>query len=118
MDAREDQRVTLRFDEFGWQSLESEAGGDGDGQALGAVIGRAVAHFDAELRTTRRALFAPWCKPSGHGTPRDIEFEPTAASGRLGSEASRQGIPLERLLEHAALFYIADVDGRATAQAR
>jgi hypothetical protein len=103
-------RHTLRltFDEFGWQSLESEAGGDG--QALDELIVRVVAYFDAELRTTRRALLAPWFKPSGRGTPREIEFKLSAASERLGSEASRQGIPLERLLEHASLFYLANLD--------
>jgi hypothetical protein len=106
--APQNAAVTLRFDEFGWQCLESEAGGDG--QSLDELIVRAVAYFDAELRTTRRALLAPWCKPSGHGTSREIEFEPSAVSERLGREASRQGIPLERLLEHASLFYIADVD--------
>ena len=86
--------LKLTFDEFGWQSLESEAGGDG--QALDELIVRVVAYFDAELRTTRRALLVPWFKPSGRGTPREIEFKLSAAS--------------ERLLEHASLFYLADLD--------
>lgn len=112
--SRAAHRVTLRFDGFGWQSLESEAGEDG--QLLDELIGRAAAYFDAKLGTIRRARLAPKFKPSGHGTPREIRLE--LACGlwqRLESEAGRQGIPLESLLEHASLFYIADVDARAPA---
>jgi hypothetical protein len=36
---------------------------------------------------------------------------------RLEQEALRQGVGLERLLEHAAMFYLADLDtGRVTEQ--
>ena len=107
------RRVTLRFGEFGWRSLESEAGRDG--QTLDELLGLAIAHLDAELRmnaaprTTRGAVIAPRFKPGGHGTPREVRLELAPARvRRLGREARRQGIPLERLLEHAPLFYLAD----------
>ena len=108
-DARVTERVILRYDEFGWRSLESEAARDGKG--LEELLGRALAHLDTELRTTRGALLAPRFKPGGHGTPREVRLELARAHlQRLEREAGRQGIPLERLLEHAPLLYLADVD--------
>ena len=116
-DARDaaSRQITLRFGEFGWQSLESEA--VRDGQTLDELIGLAIAHFDAALRTsgarrtTRGAVIAPRFKPGGHGTPREVRLELARARvQRLEKEARRQGIPLERLLEHAPLFYLADHD--------
>ena len=43
--------------------------------------------------------------------PREIRLELTRGGWEcLESEAARQGIPFERLLEHAALSYLADLD--------
>ncbi len=111
--ARVTQRVTLRFDEFGWQGLESEA--RRDGLTLEELLGCAVAYFDAELPTTRAALCAPRFKPRSKARAqqmsREIRLELTRGGWEhLQSEAGRQGIPLERLLEHAPLLYLADVD--------
>jgi hypothetical protein len=44
--------ITLRFDEFGWESLESEA--RRDGETVEDLLSRAAAYYDAE-RLTRRA---------------------------------------------------------------
>ncbi len=101
--------VTLRFDEFGQRSLEAEAGRRGT--SLDELLGHAVAHFDARLRMSRGAPPPPRFKPSGSGTPREIPLELTRGRWeRLESEAGRLGVPFGRLLEHAALSYLADLD--------
>jgi hypothetical protein len=100
--------LTLRFDEFGWERLESEAGRNGD--ALDELLSRAATYFYAERSTRRTATLAPGFKPGARGTPREIRLEGDANCWRgLEAEARRQGIPLERLLEHAALLYLADI---------
>jgi hypothetical protein len=115
--------LTLRFDEFGWESLELEAlrestsdGEDVSGHALQRLtlddlLSRAAAYFDAERPTRRAATLAPGFKPGGQGTPREIQLEVDRDCWeRLESEAARQGVALERVLEHAALLYLADID--------
>ncbi len=102
------RRVTLSFDEFGWRSLESEA--DCKGETVGDLLGRAIAHLDAELGTSRYTVVAPAFKPSSGRLPRVFELGlPAGGWRRLSAEAGRQGIPLRRLLEHAPLLYLADV---------
>jgi hypothetical protein len=101
--------LTLRFDEFGWERLESEA--QRDGEALDDLLSRAAAHFYAERSMGRAATLAFALKPGARRMPREIRVEADAACWKgLESEARRQGIPLERLLEHAALLCIADID--------
>jgi hypothetical protein len=102
-------RVTLRFDEFGQRSLEAEAGRRGT--SLDELLGYAVAHFDAKLRMSRGAPPPPRFKPSGWGTPREVPLKlPRGRRERLENEAGRHGVPFGRLLEHAALSYLADLD--------
>lgn len=101
-------RLTLSYGEFGWRSLESEAGRAGE--TLDELLGRAVAYFDTAFGATRAALLAPTFKPDGQGTPREIRLELTRGRlERLESEAGRQGITLRQLLEHAPLVFLADV---------
>jgi hypothetical protein len=101
--------LTLSFDEFGWQRLESEARRDGEG--LDDFLSRAMAYFHAERPTGRAATLAPGFKPDARGVPREVRLEGDADCWKdLEGEAQRQGIPIERLLEHAALLYLADSD--------
>jgi hypothetical protein len=101
--------LTLRFDDFGWESLELEA--QRDSETLGELLSRAAAYFEAERPTRRAAMRAPGFKPGGRGVPREIRLEVNRDCWvGLQGEAGRQGVPLERLLEHAALLYLADVD--------
>ena len=103
------KRVTLRFDGFGWESLESQA--VRDGETLDESLSRAMAYFGAMLPTTRAAAIAPRFKPRDEGSPREIPLELTHESWeRLEHEAERQGIPLEQLLEHAALLHLSDAE--------
>lgn len=102
------RRLTLRFEAFGWESLEAEA--THGGQTLAELLGDACAYFDSELRSHRAVITAPRLKIRGEATPREVEL----ALGRgpwerLEDEARRQGIELERLLEHVALVYLADL---------
>jgi GNAT superfamily N-acetyltransferase len=107
--------LTLRFDEFGWERLESEARRDGAG--LDDLLSRAAAYFYAEWPTGRASTLAPGFKPDARGEPREVQLEGDAECWvGLESEARRQGIPVERLLEHAALLYLADSDSGRLAE--
>ncbi len=106
---------TLRFDEFGWQSLESVA--RRDRETLDDLLSRAAAYFDAERPASRAAMLAPGFKPGERGMEREIRLEVNRDCWKgLEDEAGRQGVPLERLLEHAALFYLADIDSGRVAE--
>jgi hypothetical protein len=89
--------------------LEAEAAREG--AALEEIFGRALAHFDAELHAARAAVLAPRFKPGGFGMAREIllDLRPDRWQ-RLIGEAGRQGVAVERLLEHAQLLYLADLD--------
>ena len=102
-------RVTLTFDEFGWQNLESEA--RRQHETLDDLLSRAVTYFEAERPTSRAAMRAPGFKRGGRGIERELRLEVSRDSWKgLEDEAGRQGVPLERLVEHAALLYLADLD--------
>ena len=114
-DARVTHGLTLAFEEFGWESLESAA--RSDGETLDELLARAAAYFDAELPTARAAMLAPPFKPGGRGTSREIRLEVSRDCWeRLQGEAERQGVSLERLLEHVALLYLADIDSGRVAE--
>jgi hypothetical protein len=103
------RELSLTFDAFGWQSLGSEA--RREGETLDGVLSRAAAYYDSELPTGRAATVAPDFKPDGRGAPRVVRPELSRERWeRLEDVAERQGIALERLLEHAALLYLADID--------
>ena len=104
------RELTLTFDQFGWQRLEAEVRRDGD-ETLDDVLSCAAAYLAAELPAGRAASLAPAFKPGGRGTPHEVRLEVSRDRWkRLEREAERQGVALERLLEHAALFYLADID--------
>jgi hypothetical protein len=108
-DGTRGRRVTLRFDEFAWGTLEAAA--LRDGETLEDLVTRAVLYYDAELPATRIAMSAPRFKPRDHGNPRDVVLRiPSVSRERLEVEAARQDVPLEQLYEHAALMYLADID--------
>jgi hypothetical protein len=110
------RRLTLRFDEFGWQSLEAQA--EREGETLDGLLSFAGAYFESELGSTRPILRAPRFKPSGKGTPREVQLE--LAGDRwesLEAEARNQDKALEEILEHAAFVYLADVESGRAAEA-
>lgn len=115
--AAEPQSISLCYGEFGWQSLESDSGPVG---RLDRLLDRALAHLDSELHSRRGAVRVPRFKPPCHGTPRTVRVNVDRGRlGRLRREARRQGVTLERLLEHAPLLYLADLEaGRAASAGR
>jgi hypothetical protein len=106
---RERRRVTLRFDELGWQSLESAA--RDDDTTLDELLALAIAYFEGERLADRAAAVVPRFKPEGHGDPREVRLAlPPSLWRRVEDEAERQQVSLEQLIEHAALLYLADAD--------
>jgi len=108
------RQVELRFDSFGWEALESEA--DRLHVAVEALISRAVAYFESQMSGGRQAVQLPSGEGSLSGEVRVLELEIRDGTWqRLRREASRQKVDVERLVEHAALLFIADLDaGRVT----
>ena len=101
--------IPITFDEFGWSSLEERA--QAERLDLGGLVSQACAYYESELDTGRPATRASGFGPPAGGEARALMIElPEESFRRLGREADLQGIPFERLLAHAALLYLADVD--------
>ena len=114
-DGRATRELTLRLDEFGWGILESQA--QRDGETLDAFLSRAAAYFDGELQAIRAATVVPKFRRDGGGVAREIRLDVAPACWEhLETEAARQGVALERLLEHAALLHLADIDSGRVAR--
>jgi hypothetical protein len=80
-----------------------------------AVLGRAAEHYLAEGGSERTSRRLPRFRrePAAAAAPVEIDLEPEVWHA-LQEEAERQGVPVERVLEHAALLLVADLDaGRA-----
>ena len=109
------RELTLRLDEFGWGILESQA--RRDGETLDEFLARAAAYFDAELHANRAATLVPQFRRDDQGVAREIRVDVAPACWEhLETEAARQGVALERLLEHAALLHLADIDSGRVAK--
>jgi hypothetical protein len=107
--------ISLSFDEFGLSALEGQA--RADGLELDQLIALACSYYESELGSGRTAMRAPrFAQPANQRESRTLELDMGAKTRRrLEQEAVRQGIGLERLFEHAAMLYLADVDaGRVT----
>jgi hypothetical protein len=114
--------LTLAFGHFGWRSLAAEA--RRERRSLEELLSAAAAFFHSELGTGRSALHIPppARQPQGRGSGIELALAgiqlalPAAIWQELGAEAARQRVGLARLLEHAALYYLAAVDcGRGAA---
>jgi sugar phosphate isomerase/epimerase len=108
--------LTLTFGRFGWTSLAAAAGRER--RSLEELISRAAAYLRSELGTSRTALIVP--PADGRQPSRSSSIEvalPAAVWQELAEEAARQRVGLGRLLEHAALYYLAALhSGRLAAQ--
>jgi GNAT superfamily N-acetyltransferase len=109
---RADMGVTLQLDDFGKKALEAQLRG---GSSRDAVVRAAARYYLADRESGRVAwrapLFVRSVDPDGAGT--DVELDEGTMEA-LEREARRQGIPASRLVEHALLYFLADVDsGRA-----
>ena len=109
--------VTLDFDEFASASLEEQA-------ARGRLttddlVRMAASYFLADLGKERPARRVP--RFIVHAAPvrrREFRVElPKRDWDALADEADEQAVPLARLLEHAVLYYLADLaSGRVAAR--
>ncbi len=106
--------LSLRLGEFGWRSLEDVAARHRI--PIEGLIADACGYFAVEIADGRIATRLPrFRSPEGEGTPRELELElPARTWQALEGEAERQDTDLTRIVEHASLLYIADLDsGRA-----
>jgi predicted DNA-binding ribbon-helix-helix protein len=107
------RRLTLSFEEFGWEALVTQA--EKEHETLDQLLANACAYFESELGSGRRATRLPRFKPRARGTAREISIELGDLSWeRLAGVAEDEGVALENVIEHAAFVYLADVEsGRA-----
>ena len=108
--------ISITFDEFGWSVLEGEA--RAEGLELDRLVSLACAYYKSELATERTATLVPrFDQSAAERETRLLELELDAQSLRLlEQEAEDQELELERLIEHAAIFYLADLDAGRVAE--
>ena len=108
--------ISIRLDEFGWSALEDHA--RGEGIELERLVALACSYYESELAAGRTATRVPrFGKPAAERESRTLVLELNARTLKgLEQEAERQGLPLERLVEHAAIFYLADLDAGRVAE--
>ena len=111
----EKRTVTLEFDEFGHGALEEQTRHFGISSA--EFLQTAAVYYLADIESGRAATRVPSIPSSPQAKDRatmELELE-TSAWHALGDEAQRQQVRLERLLEHAFIYFLADLDaGRVT----
>lgn len=81
-----------------------------EGRTLDAVLVDALAHLDAGLQQRRCAAAPPSFAARRLRAALEMRLRaPTSRLERLRAEAWRRQLPLERMVEHALLLYIADL---------
>jgi hypothetical protein len=111
----EKRSVSLELGEFGYDALEEQV--RSFGISLGDFVRAAGRYYLADLGSKRAATRVPRFRERP-GLERvlsvDLELEESAWRA-LEGEASRQDVSVERLLEHAVFYLLADLDaGRVT----
>jgi hypothetical protein len=103
MDA-ERRGIRLGIGEFTRLALEQRGGG------ATSLVREAAIYYLSDSRTNRPGRRHPGFPDSADGqVPVDLTLAESQWSD-LEDEADAQGITLERLLEHALLYYLADLD--------
>lgn len=110
------EEIKITFDDFGWQALEERAAEEGVG--LEELLSLALRHYDSELPNGRAATVVPRFRQApANGETRAIALEiDDGTVRRLEQEAERRGVALERIYEHAALLFLADLDAGRVAE--
>jgi hypothetical protein len=104
------REVTLALEQFGRTSLEARA--SQLDVPVGALVRQAALYYLAIRGSNRSALRIPRFarERSDEGGFRvEVELDEADWSA-LEVEAVRQRVPVERLIEHAAMLFLADVD--------
>jgi hypothetical protein len=102
--------IPISQSQFGWTSTEKRA--KADGFDLAQVIEQACSYYVSELDRGRLATELPrFDAESADGTTRPVSLElDDRCAERLDREAERQGASRERLVRHATLLYLADLE--------
>jgi hypothetical protein len=110
------EEINITFDEFGWRALEDRATQHGIG--LEALLGLALTYYVSELPSGRAATAVPRFRQApANGDTRTIALDiDEGIAQQLEQEAERRGVALERVYEHAALFFLADLDAGRVAE--
>ena len=108
--------IAITFDEFGWTGLEGQA--RAERVELDRLVALACTYYESELAAGRAATVVPrFGQPVAGRETRTLVLELDAEClRRLRQEAVRKGLALERLFEHAALLYLADLDAGRVAE--
>jgi hypothetical protein len=108
--------ASIRFDDFGWSQLEDLATTEGVG--LDRLLALACTYYVSELSSGRTATRAPrFGQPVTERENRVVVLDLDGMTVKgLEQEAERQGLGLERLIEHAAIFFLADLDAGRVAE--
>jgi hypothetical protein len=105
-----DMGVKVQFDDFGKEALEARIRG---GRSRDAVIRAAARYYLADRDSGRIAWRVPPFvrRDDSNGAGTDVELD-EATTEALEEEARRQRIAPGRLVEHALLYFLADLDSR------
>jgi hypothetical protein len=102
--------LTLSLEEFGASTLEVEA--DRYSVSTTRLAQQAVRYYLSERESGRMALRVPRLSQEGARQPvLELTLDLDSDSwNELQREAERQEVSLERLLEHAIVYFLADLD--------
>ena len=107
--------LKLALDEFGRATLEGEAARYR--VSSGELVGTAVEYFLGDRDSGRPSLKVPRFARNTTAPELDVEVDLDGRTwDEAESEASRQRVPLERLLEHATMYLVADLDSGEVAE--
>jgi hypothetical protein len=103
--------VTLELTTFGRESVEDEA--SKQGVAVETLLRHAILHFLAERESDRMAprfpRFSRGAPSGGELVEIEVDLDP-AEWATLEGAAHEAGVPVGRLLAHASMLYLADLD--------
>jgi hypothetical protein len=105
-----DETLVIQLTAFGAEILDAEV--SRQARPADQLVEEAVLHLLAESRSRRIATRVPPLQWTDTGLQaREVRLELEEASWlALSEEAGRQREPVERLIEHAVLLYLADLD--------
>jgi hypothetical protein len=107
--------LKLALDEFGRATLEGEAARYH--VSPGELVGTAVEYFLGDRNSGRSSLKVPRFARNTTAPELDVEIDLDGRTwDEAESEAARQRVPLERLLEHASMYLVADLDSGEVAE--
>jgi len=109
------EEIKITFDEFGWRALNERA--VEEGASLAELVSLALSYYESELSSPRAATDVPRFRQAPRGEARSLTIEiDEEVMRRIAEEGERRGVAVERVYEHAALLFLADLDAGRVAQ--